>query len=124
MLLTPLEIYNFGGFLCGVSLSIWYFVCLTRHRLRSPWSFSLGTGWLLVALGTASFTHSQYTPPKSRSWQDDWAGLLEIGPFFLWLSLLLYLTARKRQKMVASNQAPHPVQPSEGIWPPPPNDEP
>lgn len=123
MLLAFLGAYDFGGFLCGISLGVWYIVCLVRHRRRSPWSFSLGIGWLLVVLGIISFIHSQITRRQDYNWLEDLAGSQEIGLGFWWLALFIYLAMRRRQRAAAINQAQHPSQPLEGIWPPPPNDK-
>ena len=114
--------YYYGGFLCGLSLVIWYVVCLARGRRRSPWSFSLGVGWLLIILGLLSFMHSQTTRPKTHIWMDGWAGLQEISFGFWWLALFLYLAVRWRRQATAANQEPRAMQPSEEVWPPPPND--
>lgn len=122
MLFAFLGAYYFGGFFCGVSLGILYAVYLVRHRRCSPWSFSLGIGWLLVVLGILSFMHSQTTRPKTHIWMNGWGGFQEIGLGFWWLTLFIYLAARRKHR-AASNQVQNLEQPSGGVWPPPPNDK-
>ncbi len=121
MLLLLLAAYDFGGFLCGLSLGVLYIACLFRHRRRSPWSLSLGIGWLLVAAGIVSFMHSQVTRPENYNWLEDLAGFQEIGILFWWVTLFIYLVMRGRQRVVVENQTPHLDQSSDGVWPPPPD---
>jgi hypothetical protein len=122
MIPTSLSLYDFGGFLCGIPLSIYYLVCLVHNRPRSPWNFSLGIGWILIILGTASSIHVHLTLPKNYGWQDYWPGLLEIGPIFWWGAFFLYLIVRlKRQKV--SIQIEPLDQRSGGVWPPPPTNK-
>jgi hypothetical protein len=114
--------YDLGGFLSGMSLSLWYFVCLFSHRRRSPWSYSLGAGWLLFVLGIASTVHAQYTlhPHNRYSWLDGFGIFAETGLIFWWIALLMIVLRHKRQQKMVSNQTQDQGQSSKRVWPPPP----
>ena len=120
MLVSVLSGYFLGGCLCGLSLSVWYFVCLVRHCRRSPWSYSLGVGWLLMILGTISANLVHLTLPGNYRWWDYWAVLTEIAPFFWWSTLILYWVMGKKQPAAASNQEQLLDPTAEDVWPPPP----
>ncbi len=118
MLFNLLILYNFGGFVCGLSLGV-YAIFSLLHKRFSWWIHSLGIGWFLFILGSISSMHAQLTLPKNHSGLDYWAGLLEVGPFFWWIALVMCLMVRRKEGIVSS-QMKSPDKPSEGVWPPPP----
>ena len=122
ILLGLMTLYYLGGFLCGLSLSV-YAVFSLRHKFRAVWYYglgiSLGMGWWLFTVGCLASIHAQYTLPKNYTWFDYWAGLSEIGPLFWWIALVIYLIVRRKER-AANSPIEFPDNPSDGVWPPPP----
>ena len=75
--------FGIAVILSTLFLSVRYFVCLVRSERRTPWSFPLGLGWLMVLL-------SVFIPPRvtDTPWEMNLPGEVAGEAFIIIITLL------------------------------------
>jgi hypothetical protein len=120
MLSALFLLYFLGGIASLILLITQYLRFSARHERRMPWSFFLGSGLAMFAVGVGMNIWARYTP------QETYLGQVPDWVFGLWkLSFVVFIigairclhaiTSATRKVLIMDDK-----EEVEGVWPPPP----
>lgn len=102
--------------ICGIFLSIRYFLACTRRQPSLPWSAITAMGWLFFGGGAILI----FIPQDDPYTLEGFGELCMVVPIFCWwIALVIFLLTGKTRRQL-SQQVKTSEPSAEGVWPPPP----